>query len=61
MDNGDAYLKRQIIGREVIVAITNGRVDFGPWTQAKPIDFVHNWQYNRIGMAYRTARSSIER
>lgn len=29
-DNGDAHLKRQIMGREVVVAITNGRLDFGP-------------------------------
>ena len=32
-DNGDAHLKRQIMGREVIVAITNGTFDFGPWEQ----------------------------
>jgi secondary thiamine-phosphate synthase enzyme len=32
-DNGDAHLKRQIMGREVIVAITKGRLDFGPWEQ----------------------------
>ena len=32
-DNGDAHLKRQVMGREVIVAITNGRLDFGPWEQ----------------------------
>ena len=30
-DNGDAHLKRTIMGREVIVAVTNGRLDFGPW------------------------------
>jgi len=30
-DNGDAHLKRQIMGREVVVAITNGKLDFGPW------------------------------
>ena len=30
-DNGDAHLKRQIVGREVVVAITKGRLDFGPW------------------------------
>ncbi len=30
-DNADAHLKRQIMGREVIVAITEGRLDFGPW------------------------------
>ena len=32
-DNGDAHLKRTIMGREVIVAITNGKLDFGPWEQ----------------------------
>ncbi len=32
-DNGDAHLKRQIMGREVVVAITQGRLDFGPWEQ----------------------------
>jgi len=32
-DNGDAHLKRQIMGREVIVAITDGKLDFGPWEQ----------------------------
>ena len=30
-DNADAHLKRQIMGREVVVAITSGRLDFGPW------------------------------
>lgn len=30
-DNGDAHLKRQIMGREVVVAITEGQLDFGPW------------------------------
>lgn len=32
-DNGDAHLKRQIMGREVVVAITEGEFDFGPWEQ----------------------------
>jgi len=32
-DNGDAHLKRQVMGREVVVAITNGELDFGPWEQ----------------------------
>lgn len=32
-DNADAHLKRTIMGREVVVAITNGRLDFGPWEQ----------------------------
>jgi len=30
-DNGDAHLKRQIMGREVVVAVTDGMLDFGPW------------------------------
>jgi secondary thiamine-phosphate synthase enzyme len=32
-DNADAHLKRQVMGREVIVAITKGKLDFGPWEQ----------------------------
>ena len=32
-DNADAHLKRQIMGREVTIAITNGELDFGPWEQ----------------------------
>lgn len=31
--NGDAHLKRQIMGREVVVAVTNSKLDFGPWEQ----------------------------
>lgn len=32
-DNADAHMKRQVMGREVVVAITEGRLDFGPWEQ----------------------------
>lgn len=32
-DNADAHLKRQIMGREVVVAVTGGKLDFGPWEQ----------------------------
>jgi len=32
-DNGDAHLKRSVMGREVVVAVTGGRLDFGPWEQ----------------------------
>ena len=32
-DNADAHMKRQVMGREVVVAATNGRLDFGPWEQ----------------------------
>ncbi len=32
-DNADAHLKRTLMGREVVVAVTNGRLDFGPWEQ----------------------------
>ncbi|MCH4888090.1 YjbQ family protein [Acidaminobacter sp. JC074] len=33
-DNGDAHLKRTVMGREIVVAITEGQLDFGPWEQA---------------------------
>jgi secondary thiamine-phosphate synthase enzyme len=32
-DNGDAHLKRQVMGRQVVVAVTDGDLDFGPWEQ----------------------------
>lgn len=32
-DNGDAHLKRTIMGREVVIAVTKGRLDFGPWEE----------------------------
>jgi secondary thiamine-phosphate synthase enzyme len=32
-DNADAHMKRQVMGREVVVAVTEGRLDFGPWEQ----------------------------
>jgi len=32
-DNADAHLKRQVMGREVVVALTGGKLDFGPWEQ----------------------------
>ncbi len=32
-DNADSHIKRQLMGREVVVAITNGKLDFGPWEQ----------------------------
>lgn len=32
-DNGDAHLKRQVMGREVVIAVSEGRLDFGPWEQ----------------------------
>ena len=32
-DNADAHMKRQIMGREVVVAVTEGKLDFGPWEQ----------------------------
>jgi len=33
-DNADAHMKRQIMGREVVVAVTQGRLDFGPWNKS---------------------------
>jgi len=38
-DNADAHLKRQIMGREVVVAITGGKLDFGPWEQIFYVEF----------------------
>jgi secondary thiamine-phosphate synthase enzyme len=38
-DNADAHMKRQIMGREVVVAITEGRLDFGPWEQIFYFEF----------------------
>ena len=38
-DNGDAHIKRTIMGREVVVAITEGRLDFGPWEQIYYAEF----------------------
>jgi secondary thiamine-phosphate synthase enzyme len=38
-DNADAHMKRQIMGREVVVAITDGRLDFGPWEQIYYAEF----------------------
>lgn len=32
-DNGDAHIKRSVMGREVVVAVTEGKLDFGPWEQ----------------------------
>jgi len=32
-DNADGHMKRQVMGREVVVAVTNGKLDFGPWEQ----------------------------
>jgi secondary thiamine-phosphate synthase enzyme len=32
-DNGDAHLKRQVMGREVVISVTDGKLDFGPWEQ----------------------------
>jgi secondary thiamine-phosphate synthase enzyme len=38
-DNADAHMKRQIMGREVVVAITEGKLDFGPWEQVFYAEF----------------------
>jgi len=38
-DNADAHLKRQLMGREVVVAITDGQLDFGPWEQIHYAEF----------------------
>ncbi len=41
-NNGDAHLKRSVLGREVVVAITGGRLDFGPWEQIFYAEFDGN-------------------
>ncbi len=38
-DNADAHLKRTVMGRDVVIAITNGKLDFGPWEQVFYGDF----------------------
>lgn len=38
-DNADAHLKRQVMGRQVVVAITDGKLDFGPWEQIYYAEF----------------------
>lgn len=38
-DNADAHMKRQVMGREVVVAITGGKLDFGPWEQIHYAEF----------------------
>ena len=38
-DNADAHMKRQIMGREVVVAVTDGKLDFGPWEQIHYAEF----------------------
>ena len=42
-DNGDAHVKRQLMGREVVLAVTDGRLDFGPWEQV----FYGEWDGRR--------------
>jgi secondary thiamine-phosphate synthase enzyme len=38
-DNADAHMKRQVMGREVVIAITDGKLDFGPWEQVHYAEF----------------------
>jgi secondary thiamine-phosphate synthase enzyme len=38
-DNGDAHLKRQLLGQQVILAVTKGKLDFGPWEQVHYAEF----------------------
>ena len=38
-DNGDAHLKRQLLGQQVVLAVTAGRLDFGPWEQVQYAEF----------------------
>lgn len=41
-DNGDAHIKRTIMGREVVIAVTDGKLDFGPWEQIYYAEFDGN-------------------
>jgi secondary thiamine-phosphate synthase enzyme len=43
-DNADAHLKRQVMGREVVVAVTNGRLDFGTWERIFYGEFDGRWR-----------------
>jgi len=45
-DNADAHLKRQVMGREVVVAVTKGKLDFGPWEQIFYGEFDGRWSHN---------------
>ena len=40
-DNADAHLKRQVMGREVVIAITDGNLDFGPWESIFYLSLIH--------------------
>jgi secondary thiamine-phosphate synthase enzyme len=46
-DNADAHLKRQVFGREVVVAVTGGHLDFGPWEQIFYGEF-DGWRRKRV-------------
>jgi len=46
-DNADAHLKRQIMGRDVVIGVTNGRLDFGPWEQIFYGEF-DGWRRKRV-------------
>ena len=46
-DNADAHMKRQVMGREVVVAITAGKLDFGPWEQIFYGEF-DGWRRKRV-------------
>ena len=60
-DNGDAHLKRQIMGREVVVAITDGHLDFGPWEQIFYGEFDGPPPKTRIGEGdWRVAATRVE-
>jgi len=41
-DNGDAHIKRSVMGREIVAAVTDGRLDFGPWEQIYYAEFDGN-------------------
>jgi secondary thiamine-phosphate synthase enzyme len=53
-DNADAHLKRQVMGREVVVAITGGKLDFGPWEQIFYGEF-DGHRHKRAGPSWRSS------
>jgi secondary thiamine-phosphate synthase enzyme len=52
-DNADAHMKRQVMGREVVVAVTAGKLDFGPWEQIFYGEFDGRPTQARVGQGHR--------
>jgi len=59
-DNADAHLKRQIMGREVVAAITNGKLDFGTWEQIFYGEFDGKREKRRAGQNHRRIGGDVD-